>query len=447
MFNTPTRTGFSVTPRVMWNVSEEKMAAPNNAYYVLTQTHTGLPNAVLFDDEFAAKNTDDLSEGSGNLYYTQARFDTAFAGKSTTDLSEGTNLYYTDARVSANPDVAANTAKVTESTTVSPPLALIGYNIACAKATATDDGFLDSDDWNTFNNKENALTFSTGLTRTDDTITTNDSEIDHNSLANTHNLTTDIDHDTITNTHNLTTDIDHDTITNTHNLTTDIDHNQLTNYAANEHIDWTNASDNFSTTGKITTAGIDSSDDITFTGWAKKLTTTDSGLKLEANRAAGDSAIIDLNPICSDDEHYQLIRLFRTSRSTAPAQLQILAAGTSGVKGYWTDDGNLWTAGTLQVNGVSTLNNNLSVTGKTTLDQSSTTAGVPVLTLDQADESEEFIKFIGFGSSDLTHSLAPGGEMSEPLLSGYIRIYIKDTNESPEIEEGVYWIPFYRETP
>lgn len=40
---------------------------------------------------------------------------------------------------------------------------------------------------------------------------------------------TDIDHDAITNTHNLTTDIDHNSITNTHNLSTDIDHNGLTN--------------------------------------------------------------------------------------------------------------------------------------------------------------------------------------------------------------------------
>jgi len=31
--------------------------------------------------------------------------------------------------------------------------------------------------------------------------------------------------------------IDHNTLTNTHNLTTDIDHDQLTNYVANEHID------------------------------------------------------------------------------------------------------------------------------------------------------------------------------------------------------------------
>lgn len=43
-------------------------------------------------------DTDDVSEGSTNLYYTAARFNTAFSGKSTTDLSEGTNLYFTDER-------------------------------------------------------------------------------------------------------------------------------------------------------------------------------------------------------------------------------------------------------------------------------------------------------------------------------------------------------------
>jgi hypothetical protein len=54
-------------------------------------------------------------------------------------------------------------------------------------------------------------------------------DIDHNYLTNTHNLTTNIDHSSITGTHNLTTDIDHSSITGAHNLTTDIDHNSITN--------------------------------------------------------------------------------------------------------------------------------------------------------------------------------------------------------------------------
>ena len=65
---------------------------------------------------FAAKDTDDLSEGTTNLYYTNARVDAEYANlivhdtganldlsqKDTDDLSEGsTNLYYTDARADA----------------------------------------------------------------------------------------------------------------------------------------------------------------------------------------------------------------------------------------------------------------------------------------------------------------------------------------------------------
>jgi len=69
------------------------------------------------------------------------------------------------------------------------------------------------------------------------TITPDESEIDHNLLLNTHDLTTDIDHNSITNTHNLTTDIDHNSITNTHNLTTDIDHTTIQNIGTNSHLD------------------------------------------------------------------------------------------------------------------------------------------------------------------------------------------------------------------
>ena len=48
----------------------------------------------------SASTTDDLSEGSTNLYYTTARWDTKMAAADTDDLSEGsTNLYYTDTRV------------------------------------------------------------------------------------------------------------------------------------------------------------------------------------------------------------------------------------------------------------------------------------------------------------------------------------------------------------
>lgn len=57
-------------------------------------------NGVSFDGSANISfDTDSVSEGSTNLYYTTARFDTAFGTKDTGDLSEGTNLYYTAERV------------------------------------------------------------------------------------------------------------------------------------------------------------------------------------------------------------------------------------------------------------------------------------------------------------------------------------------------------------
>ena len=51
---------------------------------------------------FTQGNTDTVAEGSSNLYYTTARanadFDTRLATKDTADLTEGSNLYHTTAR-------------------------------------------------------------------------------------------------------------------------------------------------------------------------------------------------------------------------------------------------------------------------------------------------------------------------------------------------------------
>ncbi len=68
----------------------------------LTEGSTNLYWAnTRFDTRLGTKDTDDLSEGTTNLYWTQARFNTAFTAKSTGDLSEGSNLYHTAARVDA----------------------------------------------------------------------------------------------------------------------------------------------------------------------------------------------------------------------------------------------------------------------------------------------------------------------------------------------------------
>jgi len=58
-------------------------------------------NSSLAVWENVAGTTTNIAEGT-NLYYTQGRFDSAFAAKSTTNLAEGTNLYFTTARGNAN---------------------------------------------------------------------------------------------------------------------------------------------------------------------------------------------------------------------------------------------------------------------------------------------------------------------------------------------------------
>jgi len=56
------------------------------------QSVNGETGAVTLD-------TDDISEGSVNFYYTEGKFDARLATKTTDDLTEGSNQYYTDAKV------------------------------------------------------------------------------------------------------------------------------------------------------------------------------------------------------------------------------------------------------------------------------------------------------------------------------------------------------------
>ena len=72
----------------------------SNLFYTVARANSAI------DAKFSSNDTDNLSEGSTNLYYTDARadarVDAGFSNKDTDDLSEGsTNLYYTDARSQA----------------------------------------------------------------------------------------------------------------------------------------------------------------------------------------------------------------------------------------------------------------------------------------------------------------------------------------------------------
>ena len=76
------------------------------------------------------------------------------------------------------------------------------------------------------------------------------------------------------------------------------------------------------------------------------------------------------------------------------------------------------------------------------VDQSSTTGAKPVLTIDQADVSEEFIRFIGTSSDGvLTQSIVDKDDVTTPTLEGYLKIYVKD--DGTELLDQAYFIPIY----
>ena len=70
--------------------------------------------------------------------------------------------------------------------------------------------------------------------------------------------------------------------------------------------------------------------------------------------------------------------------------------------------------------------------GFVSIDQASSTGGIAVLTLDQGDADQEFIRFDGTGASDQTKSLTT--DTSVGSLTGHIRVNINGTD---------FWIPYY----
>ena len=70
--------------------------------------------------------------------------------------------------------------------------------------------------------------------------------------------------------------------------------------------------------------------------------------------------------------------------------------------------------------------------GFVTIDQASSTGAIAVLTLDQGDADQEFIRFDGTTASNQTASLTTDTSVGD--LTGHIRVNINGTD---------YWIPYY----
>jgi hypothetical protein len=116
----------------------------------LTQQDAGTITASWTD-----LNTDAVSSVFGRTGAVVA----ANGDYTTTQVTEGTNLYYTEARVNANANVAANTAARHAAVTIGTAngLSLSTQALSLAAASTSTTGALTSTDWNTFNGKQAAL--------------------------------------------------------------------------------------------------------------------------------------------------------------------------------------------------------------------------------------------------------------------------------------------------
>jgi|GEM_PF-2267088 hypothetical protein len=134
-----------------------------------TATHTfNLPTAsgtnrgALSSSDWTTFNNKEnaITAGTTAQYY---RGDKTFQTLNTSVVPELTNLYYTEARVSANTDVAANTAARHNAVTLGTAngLSLSTQQLSLQLASGSQNGALSSTDWTTFNSKENAITAGT----------------------------------------------------------------------------------------------------------------------------------------------------------------------------------------------------------------------------------------------------------------------------------------------
>jgi hypothetical protein len=105
-------------------------------------------------------NVSGLVTGVSSVFGRTGAVSATSGDYNTSQVTENTNLYYTEARVSANTDVAANTAARHTAVTIGTAngLSLSTQALSLAAASTSATGALTSTDWNTFNNKLSTAT-------------------------------------------------------------------------------------------------------------------------------------------------------------------------------------------------------------------------------------------------------------------------------------------------
>ncbi len=129
-------------------------------------------------------------------------------------------------------------------------------------------------------------------------------------------------------------------------------------------------------------------------------------------------------------------------RHTAVTKGAINSASTGVQFGYGAAFASNIAIHVLSTNGDIGMGGVTSPSAEVHIDQASTTAAQPVLKLDQADVSEEFIAFIGTAAAaTLTQSLVDEGDVTTATRIGWFKIDVDDVGN--QITDGAYFVPFY----
>lgn len=113
-----------------------------------------------------------------------------------------------------------------------------------------------------------------------------------------------------------------------------------------------------------------------------------------------------------------------------------------------TDDAGAATtlAASVYVDGAPTVGSSLYsvyvAAGQTRLNQSGIAAAIPVLRLDQADVSEEFIRFVGSAAAaTLTQSIVAEADVTTATRQGFLKVFVQD--DGNQITDQAYFIPIF----
>jgi hypothetical protein len=76
------------------------------------------------------------------------------------------------------------------------------------------------------------------------------------------------------------------------------------------------------------------------------------------------------------------------------------------------------------------------------INQTSTTAAIPVLKLDQSDVDEPFIKFVGdAAAATLTRDIVAAADVTTATIAGYVKVEVQD--DGNQITDQDYFLPLY----